>query len=60
MIALLGIAVIVSDVIVLYLLKQRTFYRGKKYLNVVDPHKESNEYEVITEPEEYGEKVWEY
>jgi len=56
MIALLGIAVIVSDVIVLYLLKQRTFYRGKKYLNVVDPQKESNEYEVITEPEEYGEK----
>ena len=52
-------AVVVSDVIVLYLLKKRSFYREKKYLNVVDPEKEDNGYEVITEPEEYGEKVWE-
>ena len=39
----------ISDIIVLYLLKQRWFYRDKKYLNVVDPPDESG-YEVIDGP----------
>lgn len=44
MIALLGIATVVSDILVLYVLKRRTYYRENKYLNVIDP---SKEYEVI-------------
>lgn len=49
MIALLGIAVVISDVIVLYLLKKRWFYRDKKYLNVIDPPDETG-YDVIEGP----------
>lgn len=33
-----------SDILVLYVLKRRTYYRENKYLNVIDP---SKEYEVI-------------
>ena len=31
-------ATVASDIIVLYVLQKRYFYRDKKYLNVVDPH----------------------
>lgn len=34
--ALLALATIVCDVVMLYLLKQRKFYRKKKYLSVID------------------------
>lgn len=33
-----------SDILVLYVLKRRTYYRDNKYLNVNDP---SKDYEVI-------------
>lgn len=33
-----------SDILVLYVLKRRTYYRDNKYLNVNDP---SSEYEVV-------------
>ena len=47
----------VSDVIVLYVLKKRSFYREKKYLYVVDSNRDEDQYEVITEPEEADERV---
>ena len=49
----------VSDVIVLYVLKKRYFYREKKYLYVADSNRDEDQYEVITEPEEADERVWE-
>lgn len=48
----------VSDVIVLYVLKKRYFYREKKYLYVADSNRNEDQYEVITEPEEADERVW--
>lgn len=44
MIALLGIAAVVSDILVLYVVKKRLFYRENKYLNVNDAH---SDYEVV-------------
>jgi P2X purinoceptor 4 len=49
MIALLGIAVVVSDVIVLYVLKKRNFYKQNKYQQVIDSD-DDKEYEVINNP----------
>ena len=46
-----------SDVIVLYVLKKRSFYREKKYLYVNDSNIDEDQYEVITEAEEPGERV---
>lgn len=37
-------AAVVSDVLVLYVLKRRNYYRENKYLNVNDP---SADYEII-------------
>ena len=34
----------VSDVLVLYVVKKRMYYRENKYLNVNDPH---SDYEVV-------------
>ena len=42
-------AVVVSDVIVMYILKKGKFYRQKKYLNVNDSEAEG-EYEIINNP----------
>ena len=37
-------ATVVSDILVLYVVKRRSYYRDNKYLNVNDP---SEEYEVL-------------
>ena len=42
-------AVVISDVIVLYVLKKRAFYKENKYQQVVDTDREQ-EYEVINYP----------
>jgi P2X purinoceptor 4 len=51
MIALLGIAVVIGDVVVLYILKKRKYYRENKYQEVVDMDSDK-EYEIITNPPE--------
>jgi P2X purinoceptor 4 len=51
MIALLGLAVVISDVVVLYILKKRNYYKENKYQQVVDMDSDK-EYEIINNPPE--------
>jgi len=46
--ALLGVATVLCDILVLYVLKSRNFYRGKKYLDV----KGHDAFEILDEEEE--------
>jgi P2X purinoceptor 4 len=55
MIALLGIAVVISDVVVLYVLKKRSYYRDNKYQQVTDEASDQ-EYEVVNNPPEDSSK----
>ncbi|XP_064392414.1 P2X purinoceptor 4-like isoform X2 [Halichondria panicea] len=50
MLALLSIAAVISDILVLYVLGKRSYYRRKKYLNVNDPI--IDDYQVIEEEDE--------
>lgn len=45
----------ISDVIVLYILRKGKFYRQKKYLNVNDSEGEGG-YEIINTPTDEGSK----
>ena len=40
----------ISDVIVLYVLKKRKYYRENKYQEVLDADMKENEYEIINNP----------
>ena len=48
-------ATIISDVIVLYVLKSRNYYRQKKYLNVANPT--TGDYDIIDSPDDDKETV---
>ena len=43
-------AAVISDIVVLYVLGKRSYYRRKKYLNVNDPI--IDDYQVIEEEDE--------
>lgn len=47
-------ATVISDVLVLYVVRRRNYYRENKYLNVNDPR---NDYEVVDHKDADGAEV---
>ena len=49
-------AVVVSDVVVLYVLKKRHFYKENKYQQVIDPEVDGD-YEIVDNPPEADDET---